>query len=593
MRRIFLMTLPLWIGIILVLAGCTSADPPVTLAALSLDQTQLTPGQPLSISTSINNPAKKSLEYPLTVKINDQIVDNQTLSLSGGETRPFNYNYIPLTAGTYQIDINGQPASFLVLNPAALAVQSLAVNPGALVPSQTLTFSAEIRNSGDLPGVFTGQFKIDGEDNATPELTVEGGSSQTLSLTAQVSNPGIHTLELADRKIEFKVLKPAEFQASEMTANPERALSGDLTTIEALITNIGEIEDTQKVAFLVNGAEKDSQTLTLSPAGSAKVSFYFSGQEAGFYKLNIMDQSRTFFVITLPLFNNPDYFYSLNYPEEAKMDQSESDTVSFTMSGNCGLVVLVDPVPVASTAKDYFNQIAQGKKQQLPDWTYSNLTEVLEGSQITGYRYDYSNTVEGKRWVGRGLVMKRSGFGYYVVFTTFEPEWESNKKMAERCLSSFKLPEIYSGTYNSTRYGLSLTLPTEWCLIEPKVKGSFKSNIILFSPFSLDSPVTGGLSIIPVAGGVTAETYFKTETDSLSQLVVSQVEFKGTISLKNGGVGYEIIQSLKTKIFDLKIIQIALVKDGQAYVFEFVGTPESIDACTRAIEQMAQTLVLK
>jgi hypothetical protein len=471
-------------------------------------------------------------------------------------------------------------------------IESINLSPESPLPGKDFTIEAVIRNAGNASGTYTGKFTIDGKAQLSEEVTVEVGGSQSITLTTSISETGMHTVEIAGIKYNFKVLKPAEFQATDMNVVPSSILTGDSTAIDAIITNTGEIEDTRSVALLVDKLQADFQMVTLKPGASTKVSFNLKTDEPGYHNLVILDAAGTVYVKILPQYTSKTYFYSIGYAPGATVNEIDPATVAIEQKGIGGLTILVDRIPVAETPKSYFEDIARFKKKQLPDWAYNNLAEITENGTAAGYSYDYTNTADGKKWIGKGRIVKKAGFGFYITYTTLQSEWDNSKKLAERCLQSFKTPEFITGTYQNKDLNLSMVLPPDWSAAKPAANSRPDLVLACFAPYNKNL-ISGGLVIKYVTAGTTAREKMGEGITAGLNLGLVKVLSQGSFTFNNGTNGYEVIQISAIPEFDLKSISISLVKGDGLYEITFTGPAKDVDPLIDSIEQLAKSLVVK
>ncbi len=288
-------------------------------------------------------------------------------------------------------------------------------------------------------------------------------------------------------------------------------------------------------------------------------------------------------------YRNEIYFYTFLYPNGYSINKIDAETILVEKANVGGIAALVDKLPVNTSPMDYFNAISEGKKKQISDWTSSNLTEVVENGITIGYRYDYTNTVDGKKWIGKGIVVKKGGLGFYLVFTTLEPEWISNSGMASACIESLIIPPTSTGIYSNTKLGINVTLPEDWSVID--ASPSTSPALVLISPYDQAS-LHGYFYTGTVAEGTTAEQYIK---DSAAKIIIIKgvtVSNQRAFTFNSGVAGYEMAVSASMAGIQDKSRNIALVKGNQLYRFIFEGQPNDVDALSNSIDQLVKSLVV-
>ncbi|HTY82295.1 MAG TPA: hypothetical protein VMB24_05890 [Dehalococcoidales bacterium] len=274
------------------------------------------------------------------------------------------------------------------------------------------------------------------------------------------------------------------------------------------------------------------------------------------------------------------FYYRISYPLYPfvfQVKDSDPTTVTIDNAAIGGIAVLVDKVPVNSTAKSYFDAISQGKKQQLPTWNCSNVTEISEDGAIVGYKYDYSNVVSNKNWIGKGMVYKKANLGFYVVYTTPEENWGANLEMATTCVDSFVPPKLIIGKYTNSKFGFSLNLPVEWSLYETNSIAQTDPALVLYLPNN-QAAISVSFYVKIVASGTTAEKFIADGISAGVKLGLIKVDSQGAFSFSNGAIGYKAIDSMAIPGFYNKSISIVYIKGTTLYQFDFYDTSANVDA---------------
>jgi oligopeptide transport system substrate-binding protein len=573
-------------SIIASLAGCGSAK--VTVSPLTISPDTVSPSEKVTIAVNILNLEKKAVEgYQLNLTVNGALKETKTVTLAADQTTTYTFDYVPDTTGSYNVDINGQPGTFKVVHPASFQVGQLTISPDSPTIGQEVMASADVKNEGELPGTYTATFKVDDNVAKTVEIKLEPGQTAPTTANFTLDTSGTHVIAFGDVTRTVKVLKPAEFEATSINVSPASIVPGETAIVSANITNSGDTRGTFPVAVMVNGTESSSQSVSLDPGASTTVDFTISPGTTGTVDIKVLDSSTTLNAVALMTYSDTTYFYTISYPSDFQVNEIDPDTTSITKSDYEIISVLVDKISIASTAKDYFDDIAEGKKQQLPDWTYTSLTEIKEDNTIVGYRYDYTNTAEGKKWIGRGMVVKKGGLGFYVVFTTTESEWEKNKAKAPIILDSFVSPGISTGYYSNPANGITLTLTDEWTAIDTDQA----DNPLVF--MHLDPSIFGGFGSEAVSSDTLAQQYVLDNVAGSLSDAGFIVKTKGPFKFDNSETGYEATLSFSIigkETFKVRVI--CLKNDNRMYALIFMGSAGSLDAQTSSITRMAKSLVI-
>lgn len=488
---------------------------------------------------------------------------------------------------------------------AIFDVSNLTIDPQEVESGQSATVSVEIANTGGAEAPYPVMLKINGIQVDEKNVTVGPGTAQQVAFSVTRTESGSCNIDVNGLTATLRVLKPAEFKVESFVVSPTEVTEGGSCTVTVDVTNLGEVEGDYEAILRVNDGVQESKTMTIAAGDSRAVSFSLVMNQAGTYNLSIGSETGTLTVVEAPIvyvpspvptvtqlstYQNKLLYYQISYPRSYSVDDNNAYTV--TISGTTGgITVLTDKLIVDVTPKAYFDSISAGKKQQLPTWTATSITEVKEGDVIIGFKYDYSNVVDGKNWLGKGMVFKKGSLGFYVVFTTPETNWKENEEMAVRCLDSFVLPKIVTGSYSNPSLGISLTLPTNWSLIET---GSLQTPIKFFSytgqmveVFTSIPPlmqsVTGEISIYSLTPGTTAKDYIAKEAGSREVL---------PFLFANSSTGYEFGYSLLANNVSIaEFRDIALASGSNIYYFHFMGVP-GMNAQASSVTQLAKSLVV-
>jgi oligopeptide transport system substrate-binding protein len=562
----------------------------VAISTLTVVPAKPTPDLTVTIGANVLNSGTKSEAYSATLKINGAVVETKQLTIGAGETKVLSFQYTPKTLGSFRVDVNGQTGNFDVVKPAAFVAESLTVTPDVPVQGSELTASIKVRNTGDLSGSYTAALKVDGKDIKTTAITLDAGGSQTVTFNFSCNVSGNHIVDINGMSKEIKVLKPAEFKGTSVSINPASVLPGQAVTIEANVTNVGDVKDTKPVALMVNGSESSSKSLTLEPGASGKVTYTLTPDTSGSYNINVLSATGSLTVNDYSKYaNKGTYFnnYTISYPPDFSVKENKQN-VSIEKTDVGGISVVVERVSTSLTAKAYFDVVAQAKKKGYPDWIVASQTDIVEGGTVIGYKYDYSNTINGKKWLGRAMVIKKAGLGYYVGFSANEAEWKNYQTIAGRCVDSFAYPKSFSGSYTNAALGVAFTLPTEWTVTET---GVANPPLYFYSPHNL-SDIEGLVIFESVSTEMSAKQYI----DSSVQSAVAKGWAQGTgktFTFTNGAVGYEsMLSAMITGGVAYEYRFYSLVSGGRAYMFRFDGPSASMTPQSNSIIQLVKSLVV-
>ncbi len=215
--------------------------------------------------------------------------------------------------------------------PAEFTVSGLDPEQVEVVRGEQITVTARVRNVGDITDTQTVELRIDDEVIAERELELACRSStrvrfediDTEDLEPGEYEHGIFTEDDSETGT-LTILRPAEFEVSELDPVDVTVTLGDLIDVSATIENVGDVPDTQTVEFRVDDEAVAEQELEVDGGESTQITFeeIDTGElEPGEYEHGIFteDDSETG---TL----------TVEEPEEANFEVTELDPEALTVT---------------------------------------------------------------------------------------------------------------------------------------------------------------------------------------------------------------------------------------------------------------------
>ncbi len=87
------------------------------LGELDINPAQAEIGEPVTISTIVQNTGQLEGSYTLTLRIDGEIEQSRVITLAAGERRQLSFTVSKDASGTYAVDVNGLTGEFIVLAP--------------------------------------------------------------------------------------------------------------------------------------------------------------------------------------------------------------------------------------------------------------------------------------------------------------------------------------------------------------------------------------------------------------------------------------------------------------------------------------------
>jgi hypothetical protein len=184
------------------------------------------------------------------------LVDGQTEAiakglLAAGGSRTITQMVSNSLAGTHIVSVGDLVESFTVLGPK-MVLSGLQISPKTVGPSDTVSISAKVTNSGGSPGIYLYDLSILGQTEKRFNGILPVGASKMLLWKTSRDDPGGYSVSLGSLSGDFQVLAPMvdmevpkEFTVSALTTKAvdedgnTLTLSGD--KVEIVETAVGDI----------------------------------------------------------------------------------------------------------------------------------------------------------------------------------------------------------------------------------------------------------------------------------------------------------------------------------------------------------------
>lgn len=92
--------------------------------------------------------------------------------------------------------------------PAEFELANLTVTPSEVEPGEIVTISVDVGNIGEESGTYEVKLEIDGEVEASENITLDGGENKTVSFTAKRNQIKIYNIWIGDLSDTFSVVMP-------------------------------------------------------------------------------------------------------------------------------------------------------------------------------------------------------------------------------------------------------------------------------------------------------------------------------------------------------------------------------------------------
>jgi len=271
------------LGSPILVGGSTQAYTPAPaefqFSQLIIEPQEAKPSEEVIISLRVTNIGEATGNHTVSLDVGEGLFTSvKTVTLEGGESETLMFTVIPEAEGTYRVEIEGLVSGFEAripppLMPAEFVLSELEASPGDVSAGEAVTVTVNVANIGEVEGSHMVILEVDGEESEGLNVTLEANASTVVSFTIVEYDPGSHGVGVEALTDTFKVLKPAEFDVSGLSIDPDELEEGGEVTISVSVCNIGEEAGSHTVGLKLDGSMTDDRSLTLEGGADATVSF--------------------------------------------------------------------------------------------------------------------------------------------------------------------------------------------------------------------------------------------------------------------------------------------------------------------------------
>ncbi len=284
-RRVGLLVGPVVVA--LAVAGLVFfALPAYEVAQASADE-PIVCGETGELLVTVRNGGLVGGTYACSYALDGSTQDDVELRVDGGGSETV---ALPLpddlAPGDHTATLGDTTIVFTALRPAEFVVEYLDVYPKLLKPGQRVEVVAEVTNTGEVPGTFDGELRMNGKILESSPADVDPGEVIDLEYVVKPKTAGQYRIKLGDRQEKIVVVKPVRFANGHVI---ERNLSSGLGTL--LLKNNKNRSDavvvltstsSRKPLLAVYARGRASCTLSGIPNGKYRV-YYWIGRDWNWY----------------------------------------------------------------------------------------------------------------------------------------------------------------------------------------------------------------------------------------------------------------------------------------------------------------------
>ena len=183
-----------------------------TSSNLTIDPTEMYPGEAALISLNTTNVGDIEGNHTLNLEIDDVVKDNRNITLAGGASEIIEFTYVETVVGNHSVKVGDLDGAFIV-KPAPpetsnIVLSSLKLDPYEVWANESITLTAYAENPTSEADRITIRIKVDDVLVEQEILDVEAGATKTVEFTINASSlEGRHNLKLNTLSAYYTVVE--------------------------------------------------------------------------------------------------------------------------------------------------------------------------------------------------------------------------------------------------------------------------------------------------------------------------------------------------------------------------------------------------
>jgi hypothetical protein len=172
-----------------------------TSSNLTIDPTEMYPGEAALISLNTTNVGDIEGNHTLNLEIDDVVKDNRNITLAGGASEIIEFTYVETVVGNHSVKVGDLDGAFII-KPAPpetskIILSNLMVDPYEAWPNEPVTLTAYAQNPTTENDSLTVKAMVDDIVVESKRIELEAGATQTVELAVNASSSeGKHTVKL-------------------------------------------------------------------------------------------------------------------------------------------------------------------------------------------------------------------------------------------------------------------------------------------------------------------------------------------------------------------------------------------------------------
>ncbi|HEY94519.1 MAG TPA: hypothetical protein G4O15_06225 [Dehalococcoidia bacterium] len=173
-----------------------------------ISPTEVLPGETATIRLNGRNIGEVTGIFDIDLSANGEVIQTKEVTIDSGETIAINFELILNIPGQYDIGIGDHHLDLKVLKPAEFQISGLKISPEEPVTNQDIFVSTELSNLGEVTGIHTVSFSVDGKIIESREVEVYGGDTVSVNFRFMEHLGGNYDVIINNRKVTLPIYGP-------------------------------------------------------------------------------------------------------------------------------------------------------------------------------------------------------------------------------------------------------------------------------------------------------------------------------------------------------------------------------------------------
>ncbi|MFA9517559.1 CARDB domain-containing protein [Halopenitus sp. H-Gu1] len=187
--------------------------------AIDPNPATIVPGESLQVRVRVSNSGGTAGEYALTMRVDGVVVATREGELGAGETTVETLKHAFTEPGSHEVTVDDEGIAVTVVEPATPRVRELSVKPDRVTAGEEVRVSATVENPESIPAREAFVLSVNGAAEATHEVTLDAGETETIGATVTLNEAGETTIEIGKEHTTVTVDPPETTDGSETNAS--------------------------------------------------------------------------------------------------------------------------------------------------------------------------------------------------------------------------------------------------------------------------------------------------------------------------------------------------------------------------------------